>query len=40
VSVYLGYRALDMDYETGSGATLFKYDVLSSGPQVGLAFHF
>jgi hypothetical protein len=40
VSVYLGYRALDMDYETGSGATLFKYDVLSSGPQVGVAFRF
>ncbi len=40
VSVYLGYRALDMDYETGSGATLFRYDVLSSGPEAGVAFRF
>jgi len=40
VSVYVGYRALDMDYESGSGSTLFKYDVLTSGPQLGVAFHF
>ncbi len=40
VSVYAGYRALDMDYESGSGSTLFRYDMLSSGPQIGVAFHF
>jgi hypothetical protein len=40
VSVYLGYRALDMDYESGSGSTLFRYDVLTAGPQVGVAFRF
>jgi hypothetical protein len=40
VSVYLGYRALDMDYESGSGSTLFRYDVLTAGPQIGVAFHF
>jgi hypothetical protein len=40
VSVYVGYRALDMDYESGSGSTLFRYDVLTAGPQVGVAFHF
>jgi hypothetical protein len=40
VSVYLGYRALDMDYESGSGSTLFRYDVLTAGPQIGVAFRF
>jgi hypothetical protein len=40
VSVYVGYRALDMDYESGSGSTLFRYDVLTAGPQVGVAFRF
>jgi hypothetical protein len=40
VSVYLGYRALDMDYESGSGSTLFRYDVSTAGPQIGVAFHF
>ena len=40
VSVYLGYRALDIDYESGSGSTLFRYDVLTAGPQIGVAFRF
>jgi hypothetical protein len=40
VSLYVGYRALDIDYESGSGSTLFRYDVLTSGPQIGIAFHF
>ena len=40
VSVFVGYQALDMEYQTGSGSNLFRYDVLSSGPQVGVAFHF
>jgi hypothetical protein len=40
VSLYIGYRALDMDYESGSGSTLFRYDVLTAGPQVGVAFRF
>ena len=40
VSVYLGYRALDIDYESGSGSALFRYDVLTAGPQIGVAFHF
>lgn len=39
-SFFLGYHALDMDYEDGSGADRFRYDVLASGPQVGLAVHF
>ncbi len=40
VSIYAGYRALDIDYESGSGSSLFRYDVLSSGPEAGVAFHF
>lgn len=39
-SLQLGYRFLYTDYESGSGATLFKYDILTSGPQVGFTFHF
>ena len=31
-----GYRFVDVDYETGSGSDLFKYDVLTHGPQVGV----
>ena len=40
VSLYVGYRALDMDYESGSGSDLFRYDVLTAGPQIGVAFRF
>ena len=40
VSVVVGYRALDMDYEDGSGDDLFRYDVLTAGPQIGVAFRF
>jgi hypothetical protein len=29
-----------MDYESGSGSTLFRYDVLTAGPQIGVAFRF
>jgi hypothetical protein len=36
----LGYRALGMDYETGSGNTFFRYDVITSGPVLGMAFNF
>jgi hypothetical protein len=35
-----GYRALGMNYETGSGDTLFRYDVITSGPVLGMAFNF
>lgn len=35
-----GYRLLYMDYESGSGNTLFQYDVLTAGPVVGLALDF
>ena len=36
----LGYRWLYMDYETGSGASRFKYDMLNQGAQLGFTFHF
>ena len=31
VSIILGYRAIEMDYEDGSGRDLFRYDMLSPG---------
>ncbi len=36
----LGFRYLDIDYEDGDGLDRFKYDVATSGPQVGVAFRF
>jgi hypothetical protein len=39
-SAQLGYRWLGTDYETGSGANKFRYDVVVQGPQIGLTFHF
>jgi hypothetical protein len=39
-SVQAGYRLLYTDYETGSGLNKFKYDMLTSGPQVGFTLHF
>ncbi len=40
VSLAFGYRALDIDFEEGSGRDLFRYDVRMFGPQIGAAFHF
>jgi hypothetical protein len=39
-SFIFGYRAWGADYETGSGADLFQYDVITHGPGVGMTFHF
>ena len=36
----LGYRWLDMNYDTGDGLTYFKYDVLTQGPIMGFKFTF
>lgn len=36
----LGYRYLDVDYDDGEGLDRFKYDVVTSGPQIGIVFHF
>ncbi|MEY4388264.1 MAG: hypothetical protein RLY20_3547 [Verrucomicrobiota bacterium] len=38
-SLQLGYRWLGTEYETGSGANRFRYDVILSGPQIGLTMH-
>ena len=34
--VYMGYRAFDIDYKSGSGEDELRYDVLTSGPALGL----
>ena len=39
-SLEVGYRWLDLDYETGDGNERFVYDVLTQGPIGGLAFRF
>jgi hypothetical protein len=36
----LGYRWLDMDYDTGEGTERFAYDTLSQGPILGFSFRF
>ena len=40
VSIALGYRALDIDYEGGKGDRSADLDLLVSGPQLGVAFTF
>ena len=39
LSGFVGWRALDYDVNTGSGADTFKYDMNHSGPILALAFH-
>ncbi len=36
----IGYRYYDVDYESGSGLTRFKWDVAHSGPVVGFSWEF
>ena len=36
----IGYRYYDVDYESGSGLSLFKWDVAHSGPVVGFSWQF
>jgi hypothetical protein len=38
--VAAAYRWLSMDYETGTDAERFAYDVTTFGPELGLMFHF
>jgi hypothetical protein len=38
VGFLAGYRALDQDYEDGSGSSRFKYDMRLAGPLLGLNF--
>ncbi|MCP4456139.1 MAG: hypothetical protein GY809_32175 [Planctomycetes bacterium] len=40
VSLWLGYRYLDIDYDDGSGPNLFGYSVALHGPMAGASFHF
>ena len=40
ISLTLGYKLLDVDYDNGSGNTLFVYDILYTGPAFGMTFHF
>jgi hypothetical protein len=39
-SLEFGYRWLDIDYSSGENLTLFKYDVLTQGPVMGVRFTF
>ena len=39
-SLQAGYRWMYVDYETGSGASRFKYDIMTQGPQLGFTLHF
>ncbi|BCS34042.1 hypothetical protein TBR22_A32710 [Luteitalea sp. TBR-22] len=39
-SLEFGYRWLDIDYAAGENVSLFKYDVLTQGPVMGVAFRF
>lgn len=40
ISIILGYHAIDMDYEDGSGLQYFGLDMMISGPQLGVVFSF
>jgi hypothetical protein len=40
VSLQAGYRWLYADYQSGSGSSLFSYDLKTQGPQLGATFHF
>jgi len=40
ISAWLGYRALGVDYETGSYHRKFTFDVIMYGPIVGLGIQF
>ena len=38
-SVFVGYRWLDYDYDSGSGPGRYAYDALQQGPLAGISFH-
>ncbi len=39
-SLYIGYRALDVDYRQGQGKTFYEFDVIQHGPVTGLTVKF
>lgn len=40
INGWIGYRYLDIDYDDGSGASEFNYDMAIHGPTSGASFHF
>jgi hypothetical protein len=40
VSFWLGYRVLDVNYESGGGFNKFQYDMTMYGPITGIVFRF
>ncbi|WP_416908987.1 MAG: hypothetical protein ACMVO5_05080 [Polymorphobacter sp.] len=40
ITLDAGYQFVYMDYETGTGTNRFAYDVLTTGPILGLTFRF
>jgi hypothetical protein len=40
VSIWLGYRVMGVNYESGSGFNKFQYDVTMYGPITGIVFRF
>lgn len=40
VGLVIGYRALDTDYEGGTGARQFRLNTLVAGPLIGIRFNF
>jgi hypothetical protein len=40
VELFLGYRAIYLDYEDGSGNDRFAMDVWMQNPLIGFNFHF
>ena len=38
-STFIGYRWLDFDYDSGSGANRYAYDATQQGPLAGLTFY-
>ena len=39
-NIWFGYRYLDIDYDSGSGARKFEHDVVMHGPILGASIHF
>jgi hypothetical protein len=40
ISIGFGYHLMDTDLEEGDGISRFAYDMQTSGPQLGVGFHF
>ena len=40
LDIGVAYRAMGIDYKTGSGSDEFVYDMVTFGPEIGIGFHF